>query len=399
MNARGALPRVQEEPFRLFFPLAAAIGALGVAPWLLFTTGLIGEYLGRFHAVTQTQAFLVAFASGFLLTAIPKRTRSAQASWAEMGALLLLVPGTSIATLLGAEIAGQAAYAASLVVLAQFAVRRFIGRAAGRRPPASFAMVPVGFVAGVVGAGLTAAGLAGAVPAWALWIGRRLVFEAVFVCLTLGIGAFFLPLAGRGEAASDIGPGRWAAAIAYALAGVAIAASFALEGGGAARAGALLRGVVAAAVIVGSGAWRTPSRPGANRSLLWLAAWAIPVGQLAAAAFPDYRVEALHVLFIGGFGLLSFAVATHVTLGHSGDEARQSGRPWPVLAFGALFAVAMALRIGAIAVPQHYFGWLGAGAALWLLGAFVWSAFLLTRLWRAPLAAEGAAAAAAAAGR
>jgi uncharacterized protein involved in response to NO len=379
---------LRAEPFRLFFPLALVLGVTGVAHWVLYTTGAIGSYLARFHAVTQTQAFLVAFAAGFLLTALPKRTRTPPASWIEIGALLALLPVVSLATLFDAPVLGQIAHAAALLVLAQFAIRRFAGRAAGRRPPASFAMVPIGLLAGLAGAALTSAGLADDAPTWMLSMGRRLAFEGVFTCLTLGIGAFFLPLAGRGEGAPDLDKGHKLAIPAYLAAGLLIIAGLVVEVAGSPRTGALLRGVVALAVILASGAFRPPSRPGANRWLVWIAAWAVPLGLLGAAVFPDHRIEALHVMFVGGFGLLAFAVSTHVVLGHTDSEAAQSGRPWPVLAFGALFAAAMALRVSVTAVPEHYFGWLGTAASLWLAGAAAWAVLVLPKLWRAPAAAE-----------
>lgn len=378
---------LRTEPFRLFFPLAFILGAAGVAHWLLFTTGAIGSYLGRFHAVTQTQAFLLAFAVGFLFTAVPKRTQTKPASWFEISALLVLLPAVSLATLFGADVLGQAAYAATIVVIAQFAVRRFIARGAGRRPPASFALVPIGLLGGVASAILTSVGLGEGGPAWALGLGRRLAFEGVFLCLTLGIGSFFLPLAGRGEAAPDLDKGKKSAIVAYAAAGLVIIGGLVLEVAGWPRLGALSRGVVSVAVLAASGAWRAPSRPGANRWLVWAAAWAIPVGLLSAAALPDRRIEALHIMFVGGFGLLAFAVGTHVILGHTGYDAEQAGRPWPVLVFGALFAAAMALRATALTMPEYYFGWLGAAAALWFLGAVVWAAFLLPKILRAPTGA------------
>ena len=42
----------------------------------------------------------------------------------------------------------QAGYGVVFVVLLQFAVRRFVGRAAGRRPPAAFVLVPMQQLAG-----------------------------------------------------------------------------------------------------------------------------------------------------------------------------------------------------------------------------------------------------------
>lgn len=386
----GAKPPVlRAEPFRIFFPLAFVLGAAGVLHWVLFTTGAITSYLGRFHAVTQTQAFLLAFAVGFLFTAVPKRTRTEPAEWSEIGALIVLLPTVSVATLFEAEILGQVAYAAAALIIIQFAMRRFVARAAGRRPPASFALVPIGLLAGLAGATFTSAGLGDGAPAWMLGIGRRLVFEGTFTCLALGIGSFFLPLAGRGEAAPDLDKHNKLEVVAYAVAGLLVIAGLAVEVAGAPRLGALLRGAVAVAVLVASGAWRAPSRPGANRRLFWAAAWAIPIGLLGAAAFPDHRIEALHVMFVGGFGLLAFAVGAHVILGHTGDEAGQAGRPWPVLAFGALFGVAMGLRVTALSVPEHYFAWLGTAAALWLAGATVWALFLFPRLRRV-LEAPGA---------
>lgn len=378
------------EPFRLFFPLALVLGAAGVAHWVLYTTGAIGSYLARFHATTQTQAFLVAFAAGFLLTALPKRTRTPPASWLEIGALLVLLPTVSLATLFDAQVLGQLAYAAALLVLARFAIRRLIVRATGRRPPASFALVPIGLFAGLLGAALTSAGLVESAPAWTLAIGRRLAYEGVFTCLALGIGAFFLPLAGRGEGAPDLDKGKKLAVFAYAVAGLLIVAGLAVEVAGAPQIGALLRAVVALAVLVASGAYRMPSRHGANRWLVWSAAWAIPSGLLGAALLPDHRVESLHVMFVGGFGLLAFAVSTHVAVGHAGDEAAQSGRPWPVLAFGVLFTAAMALRVSVTSSPEHYFGLLGIAASLWLAGATAWAFLVLPRLWRAPAAPEPA---------
>jgi len=391
----GRWQHVRAEPYRLFFPLAFLLGILGVAHWVLFTTGLISHYLRRFHGVTQTQSFLLAFAAGFLCTAIPKRTRTAPASWLELGALLIFLPAVSLATLFEYDAIGQLAYAAALLTLAQFAVRRFfdvgpghpiaVQSTAPRRPPASFAMVPVGLLAGLVGAALGIVGRRAA-SNWALVLGERLTFEGVFICLALGVGAFFLPLAGRGEAAPDVGPGQRRPALAYAAAAAGIIASLVAEAGGWPRAGASVRGAIALAVLVASGTWRPPSRPGTNRRLLWMAMWAIPVGLFGAAVFPGVRVEALHVMFVGGFGVLAFSVSTHVTFAHTGQESRQAARAWPVVAFGLLFAVAMMFRISAVANPNSYFRSLGIAASLWLLGTMVWAAYVLPSIVRRPAA-------------
>lgn len=376
---------LRNEPFRLFFPLAFLLGAAGVSHWTLFAGGVITQYLGQFHAVSQMQSFLLAFACGFLLTAVPKRTRTAPASWPEIAALALLVPAVSLCALFDHLAAAELAYLAALLILAQFAVRRFLGRAAGRRPPASFVAVPVGLLAGVAGAALIIAADRGA-PTWMHSFGRSLVLEGVFSCLVIGIGAFFLALSLRGEAAPDLSwqrPALGRAAL-YALAALLTLAGLALQELDHARAGLLLRALVFTAVFLAAGGHRLPTRPGWNRRLIWLGSWAIPAGLAVAAIFPDHRVAAMHIAYIGGFGLLALTVAAHVALGHTGFEAQQGGRPWPVAVFGLLFVVAAGLRATALLVPQIYFGWLGVAALVWIAGVTVWAVYLLPKMGKVP---------------
>jgi uncharacterized protein involved in response to NO len=377
---------LRREPFRIFFPLAFLLGSLGVAHWVLLGAGAIDRYLATFHSVTQMQSFLVAFAAGFLLTALPKRTRTEPATWLEIGSLVLLVPAVAIATLLEALAWGQAAYALSLVVLIAFAARRFLSRAAGRRPPASFVLVPMGLLAGLVGATMLIVYATGA-PVWLHSVGRALVFEGVFTCLVLGVGSFFLALALRGQPPPDARPDAPAVILGHVAAGLAIFAGLLLQDSGAVRGGALLRACAATSVLAAAGAWRLPTKPGLNRRLLFVAAWSLPIGLLLLAAFPEHRVAAMHVVYVGSFGVLAFAVAAHVTLGHGGYAREQDGRPWPVMAFGVLFASALLLRIAASA-SAAYFTWLGVAAALWTAGAAIWAVYLVPKMWRAPLAAE-----------
>jgi len=388
--SKPATVDLRAEPFRLFFPMAFLLGAGGVLHWILYGTGLLTRYLASFHAVTQMQSFLLAFAAGFLLTAVPKRTRTAPASVLELGALAVLIPGVSLAELLDFPQLAQALYAAAIVVLVQFAVRRFLGRGAGRRPPASFVLVPIGLVAGVAGAGLRIASAHDLVPAWLGSLGRLLALEGVFTCLVLGIGGFFFALALRGQPPPDLGTTsrETRRAVALGLAGLGVIASLVLQERGFVRSGLVLRAVLATLVLASARAHALPTNPGVNRHLVWLSAWALPLGLLLAAIFAGDRIAWMHVAYIGGFGLLAFAVAAHVTLGHSGYEAARDGRPWQAIAFGALFAAAMILRATATHMPEVYFTWLAVAAGAWLAGAIVWAVFLVPKMWRAPKTAE-----------
>lgn len=379
-------PLWRAEPFRVFFPLGVALAWVGVSHWILYRGGLRATYSCELHGFIQMQAFMMAFAVGFLFTAVPRRTRSAPPSALEM----LLAIGALIATAAGAESErwwiAQASYVAVFLILLQFALRRFLGRAAGRRPPAAFVLVPIAIAQGLFGAACIAGVSVTVLPPAANAFGKLLVEQGVFLCLVLGIGSLVLPLMGGTPPPPDLGssPIETRRAAAYALAGAAIFASFVLEQVGWPRLAPLLRaGVVAAGLAAGTGAWRRPGKPGFHRQLVWLSVWLMPLGLVLSALWPDYRIPALHVLFIGGFSLMAFGVATHVSLAHLGLEHLAAGRPPAVVALAVAVLLALLARLAAD-VSDTYFDHLAWAAATWLLGSAVWLAFLAPHLLRRP---------------
>src|SRR5690606_26694302 len=100
----------------------------------------------------------------------------------------------------------------------------------------------------------------------------------------------------------------------------------------------------------------------------WVSVWMLPLGLVVSALLPDFRVAALHVSFIGGFGLMAFGVATHVSLSHLGMESLALGRPWPVVVLGATFFFALLGRLAAD-YSDAYFEHLGWAVAFWLIGS------------------------------
>jgi uncharacterized protein involved in response to NO len=372
--APAGVSRWRGEPFRIFFPLAVLFAWAGVGHWLVYTTGLSSTYSCRIHGLVQMQAFMMAFAVGFLLTALPRRTQTPAVSRIEICALVAALITTTAGAMAERWVLSEAAYAALFVILGQFAVRRFIGRAAGRRPPAAFVLVPIAALQGVIGAMLVAAAEFSWAPGWAEGFGRLAVEQGVFLCLVLGIGSLVLPLMGGMPPPADLGSSpreRWKA-IGYAAAGLIIFASLIAEQAGFERAGPLVRAAtIAIGLELGGGISRAPGKPGLHRRLVWISTWMIPAGLAASALWPDYRVPALHVLFIGGFGLMAFGVATHVALGHLNMERIGLGRPPAVAALGAAFLAAMLVRVAADA-SDTYFLHLGVAAAVWIVGTAVW---------------------------
>jgi uncharacterized protein involved in response to NO len=108
----------------------------------------------------------------------------------------------------------------------------------------------------------------------------------------------------------------------------------------------------------------------------------MPAGLVASALWPDYRIPALHILFIGGFGLLALAVATHVALSHlEGMEELALGRPRPLVFMALMFLLALLGRLAADA-SDTYFDHLAWASTWWMIGTAAWLAFLGPALLR-----------------
>lgn len=380
---RPASPPWRAEPFRAFFPLGVALGWVGIGHWLLYATGLSQTYSCLMHGLLQTQSFLMAFALGFLFTAVPRRTGSAPPSETELVAALALLASTAAALVAQAWLLAEVGYLATLALLLQFALRRFLGATAARRPPAAFVLIPIGILHGVVGGLLLIFGLGLGAPAYATALGALLIQQGVFLCFTTGVGGLVLPLMSGVAPPADLGssPRETRRALAFAGAGAAILLSFFFEVNGWVRGAPLVRAAVVALALVGQGAWRPPVKPGFHRRLAWLAIWLLPLGLAASAIWPDYRVPALHVTFIGGFGLLTFAVATHVVLSHLGRPELALGRPPAIVATAVLLLLALLARLGAD-WTDRYFDHLGWAAGCWIAGTLVWLAFVGPMLLR-----------------
>jgi len=332
----------------------------------------------------QMQAFMMAFAIGFLLTALPRRTQSPIVGRIEMAAFAAALIVTTGAAIIDSWILAEVAYAALFVLLIQFALRRFLAGEAGRRPPAAFVLLPIAALQGLAGAALIAAADANALLPSSGYLGVLLVEQGVFLCLAIGIGSLVLPLMGGAPPPPDLGsaPRETWKALAYAAAGIAIFLSLLLEQLGFERSGPLLRAmVVAIGLGFGGGALRLPGKSGAHRKLVWLAVWLMPVGLIASAIWPDYRVPAMHILYIGGFSLLVFGVGSHVAMSHLDMEQLALGRPPAVIILGAAFLIALSARLAADASNTYYVH-LGWAAAVWIVGSAVWLAFFGPKMLR-----------------
>lgn len=363
--------RWRREPYRVLFPLGAALAVIAVLPFPLRTAG--GGSLALFHSVAQILGFLTCFVVGFLFTFVPRRTRTAPPDAWEL-TVAVAVPPAAVAT--AWVNAGQTPYVLWLglvCVAIAFTVARMRAAGAAAAVPAAMVWVPLSLLAGAIGAALAAlapflAG-GGAPAAWV--IGRGLLVQGLVAGLVLGVGGVVVPRLTRGEDGEDaVAPAlRRRRVAAHAAAAVVFFGSFPLEVLAAPRLGIALRAAVAAAVLLATAKLhRPPTLAGLHRWLVWLAAWLLPLGFVVAALFPSHRAAALHVVFVGGFSQLALAAGNHVAQAQGGRPERLSASPLSLRLMAVLLAAAFASRILAGVDLAHVARWL-SWAALAFAGA------------------------------
>jgi hypothetical protein len=98
----------------------------------------------------------------------------------------------------------------------------------------------------------------------------------------------------------------------------------------------------------------------------------ILTGFTAIAVWPQYRIGELHIVFVTGFNLIVFTVATRVVFGHSGQLDRLKGRLWFFIVMSGLLFLAMVSRVTADLAPEARTIHLLGAAFCWLAGTVLW---------------------------
>jgi uncharacterized protein involved in response to NO len=378
------------EPFRLLFPLGTAIGVLGVLLWPAHAWGLLPAYPGPWHARIMIEGFLTSFVLGFLGTSLPRLLGAPPVQWGETlgfaGAVVVLTALHAC----GETFSGDQIF---LLTLLMFTGLLGIRLLLFRRdvPPPSFVLVALGLLCALAGVSLQLAAhvMASSFPPALHTLGRLLLHQGYLLFPVMGVGAFLLPrffgLPGKQDfpESATLPPG-WRRRAAFAFfCGAVVLSGFVLESLGSPRWGNILRAAGVLLFVLREIPFHRAAADGGSLVLaLRVALCCVPLSFALMAAWPLRASPLLHVLFITGFSLLTFTVATRVILGHSGQSHRFRARLVPVLVLLALVSLAMLTRVSADWMPDtrilHY-----AYAGLsWTAGVLVWAVFILPAVRR-----------------
>ena len=361
-----------EEPFRLFFPIGAIMGVLGVSLWPLFYAGVLTTYPAILHARLMIEGFMASFIIGFLGTAGPRITSAPHFSRGELAALFTLDLFAAGLHLGGSHRTGDSLFVFLLAVFIFVIGKRFMQRADS--PPPNFALVALGLLNGVIGALLLAL-FENELYSVPYRIGASLLEQGFVLLPILGVGPYLLARLlniPRSDALpeSRVLPPGWMPRAAFALAiGLTIDGTFVAEAFNLSTAAGWLR-VCAIFIYLLA---RLPRR-GRNflGNCLRAGMAAVVIGIAVEALWPQYRIGALHIIFISGFSFIVLTVAIRVIFGHSGNAHLFEKRlPFFVVAAMLLF-LAMLSRYVADLAPTARTAHLVAAALFWIAAAVTW---------------------------
>jgi len=370
------------EPFRVFFPLGIIAATLGVLLWPAFYAGWISFYPVFAHPRMMIQGFLACFVIGFLGTAGPRILSAPRIKPLELLLLLSGVISCIFFQLRGDWQTGDSIFLGTIILL----LGGLLTRALFLRkdlPPPPLLLAVFGLLSAIAGIVIIKLIMKVGGDASVMRFANLLLYQGFLLLPVMGIGTFFFPrLLGVDAKKAPPGRSRWIFTGAFAL---AILATFVVESWLSAQTGLALRAVLCCAFMLREVHWlkKAEKIPGSLSMAMKTALYCGAYGLLAAAIIPQRHVAFEHLLYIGGFALLTLVVASRVLLGHSGDIAIAGKKLWIVRILTGLTVLAAMTRISADLLPKmqishyKYAAWLSAFVFL------LWAGWHFRRFFKA----------------
>jgi len=359
-------------PYQLFFPLGLLNAMLAVGVWFVQNLGWFSSPAILIHSKLIAGGFLWSFIVGFLMTAVPRMTGTKGANRLEyIFATLLLLGQTSFSWLLDPRY-----FYGNQILLTLFLIiygfRRIIKMT--KPMPVFFSHVGIAMALALVGAYSHFIGNS--------FMGIHLYHVGTVLLLVLGIGTrFFSFLSGLPSVFENV-TSTWLR-MAFHGAGISMGVLLFFAGRGIAIS---YLGLSLLSTVYLFGFWqvqRASNRPSALKYGVRIVAAMIPLSFFLAWLQPQMFVTWLHLLFIGCFSLITFSVATRVTLAHGSypiDLEMKSPALWWLVSFlvlGILFRVMYGFSDGLWKTS-----YLHLAATFWILAVASWCWAFLPRIFK-----------------
>jgi uncharacterized protein involved in response to NO len=366
------------DPYRPLFLIGVGYALAGTLLWLLAAMHRIG-YPGLLHRTLMIEGFEQSFIAGFLLTALGGLTHGGRTSALEVALAAAAQLGVGVAAFSGQAALAHACFLGSmLVLLTAAAVRSRRGQSRGH-PPRELIFIVTALPLGLLGAVVLIVGDRSSDGAL-LMLGSRLVAQGEVLTLVVGVGSILVPTFLGHRTVTHVSRPGWRGRTGfYGIVALLLAGSFVLETARLISLAAAARAVAVSAVVVG--VWRIHRGGSASRLALVLraAGTAVVAGLWIVVILPTRPLVGEHVLFIGGYGLLTMGIATRVIVAHGGWPQQDETRLLHPISLFALVA-SLGFRVAAeLATAPASFLWAASGI-LWSLAWIWWATGAVPRI-------------------
>lgn len=309
------------DPYAVLFPLGVLSGLLGVALWVFFQFRWIPFFPRAAHANLMIFGLFWSFISGFLMTAVPRMTKTQSARIVEWLLAATLVIFQWIFAVRNMTELGFWLALVQWMALFNFLVTRFFRRQ--QTPFAGFVFLPFAFVCFLIGLALQISS-----PTSDSSKVYFFLTQAFLLNLICGLGSRLIPMISRIPQTTAIDQAGASSAWRkmFVLAS-ALNLTFLAEVWGFTRAAALARTLVLLFLAVRHFQIWSPAPEVTYLGLgLRVSVWFMILGTGLAAVPEISTLASQHLLFIGGFGMVTLMVATRVTWAHAGQSLAQEGQ-------------------------------------------------------------------------
>ncbi len=388
----NSLQVVANEPYRIFFPVALIAGIVGVLLWPLFYWQQLSYYPLYSHARLMIEGFVGGFAIGFLTTALPKMLNAKPLRVWQVLLLLTLFLSFCTVHALGHMRTGDGLFAVTMALTVFLMLVRLCR--GNMVPPPGMMLTGLGLLCGITGSVWSAFfGFSGNMH-WTLFM-QRLLYQAFILLPLLGVGGFIFPmiLGTTNKHAKLSGPKmsrEWKAKAAESgLLGVLLILTYWIEVHGQLRMMSWVRVALCGVWITKESGWLSRKKAKGIMPLSLRVGIVCLLGGMVATGILDENKIALdHMLYMGGFGLITMMVATRVIYGHSGQGAKFQKWLKPIILCVGLLMLGMLTRVTAdfmdhinnhIKTTHHIYA-----AGCWVLVSIIWGIAVLPSVRKTP---------------
>jgi uncharacterized protein involved in response to NO len=367
-----------ENTYRYLFPIGGLNAILGALLWIAFRYQWIEFYPISMHGNLMIGGFLLSFAFGFLWTAIPRFLRAPMPTRRELLALVAAMGATPVLGLLSQPAFFYLAVLSGLSLTIHFGVTRF--RLRRNAPPPSFVFVFFGMLATAISLLVLIASSVAPVPVPLASFARAFFLKGFVLFLVLGIGMKLIPALTGWKPAPEAEPGNDDFRVKHShgvfMALITLGLWLESQGQAALAGPAYALGLI----LAGISEMKLGSLPRV-KSGLSLSVWAsMIVTSLSPLLFiynPSFALHFWHLIFIGGFGLLTVFVSLRVVMAHSGQEFLKWEKRPAYFVIAGLILLAALTRLSAAYIPGSLLNHYAYAAFTWIAAIAGWACFFV----------------------